>query len=64
MTLLELARLVREARKAQRAYFKPSTRSQATLEASKQAERVLDRAVAEILDPPTLFGKEDADGTL
>lgn len=56
MTVQELARKYREMRKLQAAYFK--TRTQSALEASKASERELDRDVSEVLDPPTLFGRE------
>ena len=58
MTTRELAVIAKEMRDAQRAYFKPSTRSNATLEASKAAEKRLDRAIEEVLDGPTLFGDD------
>lgn len=56
VTVKALAKLIRNARDLQKTYFK--TRTQAALEASKLAERELDATVAEILDPPTLFGRE------
>lgn len=56
MTTRELAMIAKDARDAQKAYFKPSTRSNTALEASKAAERKLDRAIAEVLEGPTLFG--------
>lgn len=56
MTITELARLVRAMRGAQRQYFR--TRSSADLEHSKAMERQLDATVAEILEPPGLFGTE------
>lgn len=55
MTVQELAKLVKEARALQKIYFR--VRTQTALEASKKAERQLDDAVADILDPPTLFGR-------
>lgn len=55
MTVQELAKLVKEARDLQRTYFR--TRTQTALEASKKAEKALDHAVADVLEPATLFGK-------
>lgn len=56
--LLKLARDVRETLASQERYFKG--RAPADLAASKQWERHLRRAVAEILDDrPTLFGGDD-----
>lgn len=55
MTLEELARLVREMRGHQKDYFK--TRSGASLELSKDREKLVDAAIADILDP-SLFPKE------
>lgn len=57
MTLLELAKLAKDVRDKQRAYFRPSTRNNTTLQESKEAERYLDRVLADILDPQ-LFGSE------
>jgi hypothetical protein len=56
MTALELARLVAEMRRAQRAYFR--MRTPAALDRSKQLERELDRAVEEIVRGPYLFKDE------
>lgn len=56
MTLLELARLVRDMRATQKRYFREG--SAALLEESKAKEKALDEAVAEVLDGPTLpFGE-------
>ena len=58
MTLDELARLVRQMRDAQRAYFRE--RSPQALSVSKELERRIDRAVANILDTqPRLFEQEN-----
>jgi hypothetical protein len=57
MTRNELARLVLNMRKAQKAYFK--SRSSVVLEESKRLERQVDLAVEECLSHPTLFGDED-----
>lgn len=55
MTLVELATMVREMQRWQARYFKD--RSQASLEASKEQEKRVRNAVAEVLDPPILpFG--------
>jgi hypothetical protein len=55
MTVTELAKLVKEARVLQKIYFK--VRTQTALEASKKAERQLDDAVSDVLEPANLFGK-------
>jgi len=47
MTALELARLVKDCRRAQKAYFRD--RSMPGLEEAKRLERELDRAVEAIL---------------
>ena len=53
MNATELARMVRDVRAAQNAYF--TERNSANLARSKELEKNLDRAVAEILSPqPTL----------
>jgi hypothetical protein len=56
MTAVDLAKLVAHMRTQQREYFR--TRSSAALDASKAAEKAVDRAVKECLDQPSLFGKE------
>jgi arsenate reductase-like glutaredoxin family protein len=57
MTLDELAALVRQMRQAQNEYFRE--RSPQYLNLSKELERRVDRAVADILDKQgTLFGKD------
>jgi hypothetical protein len=53
VTIKALAKLVKRARDLQSHYFK--TRRQSDLVASRTAGRELDQAVAEILNPPTLF---------
>ena len=53
MTTGELADLVRQMRDAQKAYFR--TRNTFDLAISKDIERRVDRAVAAVLAPPTLF---------
>lgn len=53
MTVIELARLAKDVRDKQKAYFK--ARDNTKLQASKRAERELDNALADILDPQ-LFG--------
>ena len=61
MTLEDLARLVREMRGHQRAYFR--TGSQSSLELARDREKAVDAAVAEILDPqPSLFPTEKVAG--
>jgi CHASE3 domain sensor protein len=55
VTLKQLAELVADMRAKQRGYFR--TRSSAALEESKSAERAVDRAVAEVLRQPSLFGE-------
>jgi flagellar basal body-associated protein FliL len=60
LTREELAKLVIEVMDAQRRYFATSTRSQATLEASKTIERKLKHECERILEPPGLsFGDDD-----
>jgi hypothetical protein len=54
MTVEQLAELVRDMRRAQRAYFKD--RTQGALEDSKRLEKAVDAAVREALEQPTLFG--------
>lgn len=55
MNITELATLVRQMRDAQRTYFRE--RSPQALNASKELERRVDRAVADVLDKqPKLFG--------
>ena len=53
MTLEELARAALDCRRAQKEYFR--TRSTGALEASKAAERKLDKAIEEALRQPSLF---------
>ena len=54
MTTLELARIVKDMRDAQRSYF--AARTPATLEISRQKERALDKVVREIIeDRPALL---------
>jgi hypothetical protein len=58
MTLDQLARMAKECRDSQKAYFKARKdghdpeRLQALLIASKSLESMLDGAVAEVLNPP------------
>ena len=56
MNTAELARLARDMRAAQRAYFR--SRTPAALELSKALERQLDAAVARVLEGPGLFDNE------
>ncbi len=56
MTVLELAFLVAEMRKAQKHYFR--TRGQGDLEFSKQLEKRVDKAVEEVIRQPALFDLE------
>jgi hypothetical protein len=56
MTIADLACLVRLMRSAQVDYFR--TRSTDTLRLSKELEKRTDRAVSDILDPPTPLWKE------
>jgi hypothetical protein len=53
LSVRELAQLVADMRAKQREYFR--TRSSAALEASKTAERKVDKACEEVLRQPTLF---------
>jgi hypothetical protein len=59
LTREELAAMVLEMFAAQRKYFAPSTRSQATLEASKMIEKRLRHECERILEPPGLFSGDD-----
>jgi hypothetical protein len=59
LTREELAKLVIEVMDAQRRYFATSTRSQATLEASKALEKRLRHECERILEPPGLFSGDD-----
>lgn len=56
MSILGLARLVKEMREAQRAYFKSPQRE--TLVRSKGLEARVDAAVKEVLEPG-LFGEDE-----
>jgi phosphate uptake regulator len=58
VTAVELARLVAEMRRVQKAYFR--TRTRGALEDSKRLERDVDRAVEGVLRQPTLFDREPA----
>lgn len=53
MSIKELAKLVRNMRAKQKEYFR--TRQLSVIEQSKRLEKQVDAAVAEILEPPTLF---------
>jgi hypothetical protein len=60
MTVRELAKLVAEMRAAQRQYFR--LKSTATLDESIRLERLVDRAVREVLEQPRLLlHVEDSD---
>jgi len=61
MTLDDFAILVRRCRKAQTHYFRD--RSQDALAAARVAERLVDRAVAEVLRQPELFDEPTAAAT-
>lgn len=56
---VELARLVKRMREAPRLYFKG--RGSDDLETSKVLERQVDKAVAEVLEPPGLFPEDGAE---
>jgi hypothetical protein len=58
MTLIELARLVRQMRALQKEFFTtPANRRAPDLVGrAKAMERQVDRAVDEVLEPPGLFG--------
>lgn len=49
MTLIELAKLVKEMRDAQKRWFNPNTRTQEVLTESKRLERRVDEACREVL---------------
>lgn len=57
LTRDELAKLVIEVMDAQRKYFATSTRSQATLEASKALEKRLRHEAERILEGDSLFDR-------
>lgn len=54
MTLVELALMAKDVRDKQRKYFR--VRDNTALQTSKEAERMLDKTLSEILDGPMLFG--------
>ena len=54
MTALELARIVKDCRRAQRLYFR--TRTEDALAESRRLERELDKLLDEILTQPTFPG--------
>jgi hypothetical protein len=58
MTAIELANLVADMRRAQKAYFR--TKSTGALEESKRLEKRLDQAVEELLRQPTLFDRMES----
>jgi hypothetical protein len=53
MNSIELAKLVKDMREAQKEYFNPKTRTQTALVNSKNLESRVDKAVYEILNRET-----------